>query len=75
MNGMAQRKKPDAATHPARSGANINANVDEDIRAQMDAFIADHNAKDEHPASVRSTVEAALKAYLREKGFWPPKGR
>lgn len=66
MLGMAKSK-------PNRTGAYLNTQIDEDIRAQVDAFIADHNAKDEHHATLRSTVEAALKLYLKSKGFWPPK--
>lgn len=69
-----RRSKPKPAADakkPARAGANINTYVDEDIRAAMDAFIEKHNEKDEHPATVRSTIEAALKMYLKANGFWP----
>ncbi|MDB5307049.1 MAG: hypothetical protein JWO38_1251 [Gemmataceae bacterium] len=58
---------------PNRSGVALGCYIDADIRQQMDVFIAEHNQSDEHPASVRSTVEAALKMYLRAKGFYPPK--
>lgn len=57
---------------PVRSGLPVHAYVDPDVRAAMDRFIDDHNSKQEHRASVTSTLEAALKAYLAGKGFWPP---
>lgn len=76
MSVMAKSRadKSEAAEskRPNRSGVPINTHIDEDIRAAIDAFIADHNAKDEHAATLRSTVEGALKMYLKAKGFWPP---
>lgn len=63
------KKKPKAN----RSGVALSCYVDEDIRAAMDDYVAKHNETAEHPASVRSTVEAALKAFLNGKGFWPRK--
>lgn len=61
---------------PAREGQSpLNLNVDADLRDCLDRYIEQHNAdeKNEHHATVRSTVEAALKMYLKSKGFWPPK--
>lgn len=77
MSTMTSPRRPAAAKAEepkkgVRSGKNINTNVDDDVRDQLDAYIEAHNAKDEHPASIRSTVEAALKLYLKGKGFWPP---
>lgn len=65
------RKPPGSPKKPNRSGVALGCYIDEDIRAGMDAFIAQHNATDDHPASVRSTVEAALRSYLKSKNFWP----
>jgi hypothetical protein len=73
MNVMTPRKptggKP--GKKPNRSGVALGCYVDTDIREAMDAYIANHNETSEHPASVRSTVEAALKAFLKGKGFYP----
>jgi hypothetical protein len=55
-----------------RSGSPLNAIVDESIRQQMDAYIESYNARNVHPASIRSTLEAALKMFLKAEGFWPP---
>jgi len=80
MSVMSPPRKPksdaggEEAKKGGRTGANINTYVDEDLRQQLDAFIEAHNAKDEHPATVRSTIEAALRMYLKSKGFWPPPG-
>jgi hypothetical protein len=60
-----QKKKPN------RSGTPLGTTVDEDIRAAIDTFIAEHNTTAEHPASVRSTVESALRGFLFVKGHWP----
>lgn len=76
MTGMAKAKDGGGGAAPkgGRSGTSLGVTyVDADIRAALDAFIRTHNQSDEHPASLRSCVEAALKMYLREKGFWPPK--
>ena len=79
MSAMAKTRPPkagdggDEAKRPNRSGSPLNFYVDEELRKALDAFIADYNARNEHPASLRSTLEAALKAYLKGKGFWPPK--
>lgn len=72
---MAKRRTGEARPSSAEpeADAKINTNIDPVIRRQMDLFIETHNAEDEHPASIRSTVEGALKMYLRDKGFWPPK--
>lgn len=71
---MAVMAEPKKNKKPAnRTGSQLNTQIDEDIRAQVDVFIAEHNAKDEHHATLRSTVEAALKMYLTSKGLWPPK--
>ena len=76
MVAMAERpKKAKPAKKPNRTGVALGCYIDEELRTQMDAFIASHNQSDDHPASVRSTVEAALRAYLKGKGFWPPKGQ
>lgn len=74
MNLMTRPKKSEApAKRNVRSGSPVNVYIDEDLRTAVDAFISAHNLKDEHPASLRSTVEASLRQYLKEKGFWPPK--
>jgi DNA-directed RNA polymerase sigma subunit (sigma70/sigma32) len=74
---MTQPKKPAArdaekSKKVNRSGSALNTQIDEDVRDQLDAYIEDHNAKNEHHATIRSTLEAALKLYLKAKGFWPP---
>lgn len=56
-----------------RTGSALSLYVDEDIREQIDAYIEDHNDKNEHHATLRSTIEAAIRMYLKSKGFWPPK--
>ena len=58
-----------------RSGVALGCYIDTDIREAMDAYIANHNGTAEHPASVRSTVEAALRAFLASKGFWKADGQ
>ena len=74
MEVMAEpKKKPGETKRPNRTGSAINTQIDDDIREQMDAFIADYNAKAEHHATLRSTIEAALKMYLTSKSHWPPK--
>ena len=67
-------KTAKVAKKPERSGVALNLRIDEDIHAAMESYIADHNSKDEHKASKTSTVEGALKQYLKSKGFWPRAG-
>jgi hypothetical protein len=55
------------------SSVQLSTNIDPLIRAALDAYIDSHNKASEHPASLRSTAEAAFKMYLQSKGFWPPK--
>lgn len=50
----------------------LSTRVDVEIRRQLEAYIRHHNRHDEHYATTRSVVEAALKMYLKSKGFWPP---
>jgi hypothetical protein len=73
ISSMARsEKKPESEKKGARSGASLGVTyVDEEIRAALDAYMASHNATAEHPATLRSSVEAALKVYLSPKGFWP----
>jgi len=80
MSVMAKSKPPKAgepgeepAKRPQRTGVALNSYIDEEVRAALDTFLADYNDKNEHPASLRSSIEAALKMYLKSKGFWPPK--
>lgn len=54
-----------------RAGAAIQAFIDPDVRAAMDAYIAHYNADHDHKATVTSTIEAALKAYLSTHNHWP----
>lgn len=49
----------------------INTQIDGDVRAALDAYIADFNETAEHKANIRSTTEAAFRMFLKEKGFWP----
>lgn len=78
MLGMAKPQRPpkgngtDEPKKPQRSGVALNSYIDEDVRFQLDEFLRDYNSKNEHPASLRSSIEAALKMYLKDKGFWPP---
>jgi hypothetical protein len=51
----------------------VNAQIDPEVRAAMDAYIAYYNNNHIHHASIRSTLEAALKDFLRKEGHWPPK--
>lgn len=67
------KTEPDDAKKANRTGSPVSVYVDEDIRAAVDAYVDDHNTKNEHHATLRSTIEAALKMYLKAKGFWPPK--
>ena len=67
MSTPRKRKKP------TRSGSQIATYVDEEIRKAMEQYIEDFNTKNPHPATVRSTVEASLKAFLKAAGFYPPK--
>lgn len=48
---------------PARVGTQINIVIDTDLRAKVDAWIADYNAKHDHRATLTSVVEAALRKY------------
>lgn len=67
------QKKPTKKEPPNRSGTPVTVYIDSDVRAAMDTYISEHNETAEHKASIRSTVEAALKRYLKESGHWPPK--
>lgn len=53
--------------------ATINIQCDPQLRAATDEYVAAFNESAETRASIRSTVECSLKAYLRERGFWPRK--
>jgi len=48
----------------------LNMDIEPGLRAGLDAYIADYNAKHEHKATIRTTTEAALKSYLGPLGFW-----
>ena len=51
----------------------LHVQVESELRRAMDDHIAAFNGKNDSKVSIRSTTECALKAYLREKGFWPRK--
>jgi hypothetical protein len=59
------------AAPPGEKPATLNMQFDPLLRQAVDAYIADHNSKNEHKASIRSATEAAFKLYLGGKGFWP----
>jgi hypothetical protein len=67
-------RKP-ANRPPGEREPKINTNLDPAVRRALDGYIAAWNATHEHPATIRTTVEAALKMFLRSKGHWPPAGR
>jgi hypothetical protein len=74
LSAVATRKpKPSDEKPRPRSGASIQAFIDPDIRAAMDAYMAAYNSQHDHRASVTSTIEAALKRFLAAEGHWPPK--
>lgn len=72
MTGTMPKPTPPAENEPTRAGVQLNAVVDQEIRDQLTAYMKAHNASDEHRATIRSCLEAALKMYLKDKGFWPP---
>lgn len=49
----------------------INTQIDPKIRAAMDAFMEDHNGKNDAKHTIRSCAEASLRGWLQSKGFWP----
>jgi hypothetical protein len=61
----------ETAEKSGRSGQPVNIYVDDDIRAAVDAYIRDHNGKHDHKATLRSTIEASIRLYLKAHGFWP----
>ncbi|VTR92172.1 unnamed protein product [Gemmata massiliana] len=63
-------KKSTGRKKANRTGVALGCYIDADIRKSMDDYIAKYNETAEHPASVRSTVEAALRAFLSDRGFW-----
>lgn len=68
------QKKPVADTEKKpRAGVAIQAFIDPEVRAALDEYIESYNQKHDHKAGVTSTVEAALKKYLHDQGFWPRK--
>ena len=75
MPTMAKKKtpSPEATKTPApksaRTGVPINVWVDEEVSAAMDAYLASTDPV----VSKTAAVDSALKQFLREKGFWPPK--
>ncbi|WP_439628204.1 hypothetical protein [Gemmata sp.] len=72
MVSMAKKKPQAEGTGKrARTGAPVQAFIDPDIRAAVDAYIEAYNAENEHKATLTSTLEAALKMYLTNKGHWP----
>jgi hypothetical protein len=73
LSAVAERKPKAGKPSRQRSGAAIQAFIDPDIRAAMDAYMADYNSQHDHRASVTSTIEAALKRFLAAEGHWPPK--
>jgi hypothetical protein len=66
-------KNPKSAKKAERSGEALNLRIDEDLYAAMEEYIADNNSRDVHKASKTSTVELALKQFLKTHGFWPRK--
>jgi hypothetical protein len=75
MAVMAEPKKKPGRKKANRTGVALGCYIDTDLRKAIDDYIASYNEASEHPASVRSTVEAALKAFLVEKGFWKADGQ
>ena len=73
MSVMARERKKKPDKPRVRSGDPVQAFIDPDIREAMDAYIASYNAGHDHKASVRSTLEGALRKYLEAEGFWPPR--
>lgn len=49
----------------------INTQIDPRIRGAMDAFMEDHNGKNDAKHTIRSCTEASLKGWLASRGFWP----
>ncbi len=69
---MVAMKQPKKRKTPERSGKVTQAYIDPEIRAALDRYIEEHNNTQDHPATITSTIEAALKKYLAAAGHWPP---
>jgi hypothetical protein len=52
----------------------LNTHLRPLLRKQLEAYIDAQNrdVNSDHRTSIRSTVEAALREFLKSKGFWPP---
>lgn len=68
-----QRVKTNGGAKDPTDDAKLNTGIDPELRRQMDQYIADWNARNPHPATIRSTVEAAMKMFLRDAGYWGEK--
>ena len=76
LTAVADRKpKAKPADKRARSGASIQAFIDPEVRAAMDSYIEGYNSSHDHKATVTTTIEAALRLFLKSEGHWPPKPR
>lgn len=72
LDTMARKKKPDgdgAPKKPVRTGVPVHAWVDAEVVEALDKFVSEFEPR----ISKTSAVEAALKAYLRANGYWPPR--
>lgn len=77
MSVMA-KPKPDKTTtdtskRPNRAGVPLSVYIDEDIDEAMRNYMESYNDSHPHRATLRSTVELALKALLKSEGHYPPK--
>ena len=72
---MAVTTKAPKGKRPNRTAPQLGTSIDTAIREAMMSYIAEYNETAEHEATIRTTVEAALKAFLRSKSFWPPARR
>lgn len=67
-----KRPTPDPSQTPqpaaSRRGAALHVWLDPVLMKALDAYLESL----EHPTTKTAVTEAALKALLRGKGFWPP---
>ncbi len=66
------RKKPepeDQPKRPARTGSPLHAWIDPAIMEALDAYVESTEPR----VTKTSTIETAIKDFLRRQGRWPPK--
>jgi hypothetical protein len=69
MLSMTKKKKKRGRPATGRTGVPLHAYIDATLSRALEAYLAGTEPK----VSRTAAVESALRAWLKERGFWPPK--